>query len=284
MHIHCLLYVHVVQDVTSSMFPFPCSSSKTGSSSQSEPQKFIFPPVMGTSRASIRESLTLPLTAQKRSHMYTPHTLTSSPAYPHPKAPSRFPLHITTPSMTPLASPYDPSITPTPLSANTNRLMPVLPEAHALYVNLSLLDAALGTNFSEKMQFSAGPLMSTIQSFLMSKRRLKLDSVADMGGMDSTMGSTSELMGYQEEKPIMTFGIADYPSLGFREELGVSGGGGDGGWDSPLGVMSKLLPESRPRGPSVSSGAGDPELDSGECFDDVDVYSVCTCTLKLARY
>ena len=82
----------------------------------------------------------------------------------------------------------------------------------------------------------------------------------------------------------MTFGIADYPSLGFREELGVSGGGGDGGWDSPLGVMSKLLPESRPRGPSVSSGAGDPELDSGECFDDVDVYSVCTCTLKLARY
>ncbi len=88
------------------------------------------------------------------------------------------------------------------------------------------------------------------------------------------MGSTSELMGYQEEKPIMTFGIADYPSLGFREELGVSGGGGGGGWDSPLGVMSKLLPESKPRGPSVSSGAGDPmEPDSGECLDDVIMYN-----------
>lgn len=247
------------------MFLFPYSSSKTGSSSlHSEPQKFIFPPVMGNTRASIRDSLTLPLTAPKRPHMFTPHTLTSSPAYPHPKAPSRFPLQLATPSMTPLASPYDPSITPTPLSANTNRLMPVLPEAHALYVNLSLLDAALGTNFSETLQFSAGPLMSTIQSFLMSKR-LKLDSVADMGGgMESAVGSTTDLMGYQEEKPIMTFGIADYPSLGFREELGGSGGTVGGSWDSPLGVMSKLLPETKPRSTSVSSGAGDSaQLDSG---------------------
>lgn len=110
--------------------------------------------------------------------------------------------------------------------------------------------------------------MSTIQSFLMSKRRLQLDSVADMGGMDSTMGSTTDLMGYQEEKPIMTFGIADYPSLGFREELG-GGSGSDGGtWDSPLGVMSKLLPETKPRSStSVSSGAGDPpQLDTGRHY------------------
>ena len=103
-------------------------------------------------------------------------------------------------------------------------------------------------------------------------KRLKLDSVADGigGGLDGGMGSTTDLMGYQDEKPIMTFGIADYSSLGFGEELGVGGvmGGVGGGqnWDSPLGVMSKFIPDEPAQGASDSSGAGDPSniVDSGE--------------------
>ena len=36
--------------------------------------------------------------------------------------------------------------------------------------------------------------------------------------------STTNLLSYQDEKPMMTFGIADYPSLGFKEELAGVGG------------------------------------------------------------
>lgn len=222
---------------------------------------------MLASRASIRESLTLPLT-QKRPrlsphpHTLTPHTLTSSPALPYPKAPNRFSRHITVPGQTPLSSPYEPLITPTPLSANTNRLMPVLPEAHALYVNLSLLDSALGSNFTETLHFSAGPLMSSLQTFI--KKRFKLDSIAD-STLDTGVGSTTELLGCQDEKPIMTFGIADYPSLGFREELGVGGimAGSNGvhDWTSPLGVMARFVAEET----SASDAAAENELDKGEC-------------------
>ena len=54
---------------------------------------------------------------------------------------------------------------------------------------------------------------------------MKLDSVAD--SLDNSgMGSTTDLLNCQDEKPMMTFGIADYPSLGFKEELARSGGYG----------------------------------------------------------
>ena len=47
---------------------------------------------------------------------------------------------------------------------------------------------------------------------------MKLDSVADP--MDSGgVSATTDLLNCQDEKPMMTFGIADYPSLGFKEEL-----------------------------------------------------------------
>ena len=54
---------------------------------------------------------------------------------------------------------------------------------------------------------------------------MKLDSVAesmDCGG--GGMGTTTDLLRCQDEKPMMTFGIADYPSLGFKEELAGMGG------------------------------------------------------------
>jgi len=55
---------------------------------------------------------------------------------------------------------------------------------------------------------------------------MKLDSVADPmeGGAIGRVNSTTNLLNYQDEKPMMTFGIADYPSLGFKEELAGMGG------------------------------------------------------------
>ena len=123
---------------------------------------------------------------------------------------------------TPLESPFDP-ITPTPLSSS--RLVPVLPEAHALYINLALLDSALGANVSDNVTVD----MSAIQGIIKARStfRQRLDSAGSMPG-----GSTSSAMlgsggGFEEdgvlkledEKPLMMLGIADYPSLGFKEDL-----------------------------------------------------------------
>ena len=84
---------------------------------------------------------------------------------------------------------------------------------------------------------------------------MKLDSVADALDNGNTsasgggMGSTTDLLSCQDEKPMMTFGIADYPSLGFKEELaGVGGLTQDGiSCNSLYGSLTKcissLLPE-----------------------------------------
>ena len=237
-----------------------CSSIRvclTSQSYNSEPEKFIFPPPSSFSSRA-KDSLTLPLTQQQQQgrqahfspHVFTPHAMTSnlsslgsSPAYPYPRAPGRpaLPRHST---MTPLESPFEPMVTPTPMSATTNRLIPVLPEANGLYINLALLDSALGSNFSEALQISNVPLLSRIQSFMkFSSQRMKLDSVADSFD-NSGVGSTTDLLNCQDEKPMMTFGIADYPSLGFKEELaGVTGAMSQetGACDMLYGSLSKFV-------------------------------------------
>ena len=220
------------------------AASKTSSSTKSEPQKFIFPPPATlASRAQRIESLTLPLTSKKRisPHIFTPQLLSASPAFP-PKGPSRF---LSTTTSTPLESPFD-MVTPTPLSATTtNRLMPVLPEAHALYINLALLDSALGANSSEMLSIN----MSSIQNFInFSSKRMRLDSVgSNIGALENRTSSTSDLLNFKEEKPVMTFGISDYPSLGFRETLGGMGGAqtpsGSRSWSAPYGALSRLINE-----------------------------------------
>ena len=71
---------------------------------------------------------------------------------------------------------------------------------------------------------------------------MKLDSVAD--SLDNSgMGSTTDLLNCQDEKPMMTFGIADYPSLGFKEELAGVGAMAQnmGSCDSLLGSLSKFI-------------------------------------------
>lgn len=240
---------------------FPCVRTiLTAQSYNSEPEKFIFPPPTSLSTHHAppsKDSLTLPLTQHHKQTRFSPHVFTpratpsnlsslgSSPAYPYPRAPGRPPLprHSTA---TPLESPFEPMVTPTPLSATTNRLIPVLPEANGLYINLALLDSALGSNLSETLPISNVPLLSSIQNFMkFSSKRMKLDSVTDpdSGVGSSGAGSTTDLLSCQDEKPMMTFGVADYPSLGFKEELaGVGGMPQDmGSCDTLYGSLSKFV-------------------------------------------
>ncbi len=261
------------------------TSSRTAGSSNSEPQKFIFPPPLANRSHKI-EGLSLPLASRKQlrksPHIFTPQLLTSSPAFP-PRGPTPHPFHhrISTASATPLESPFDATITPTPLSATANRLMPVLPEAHALYINLALLDSALGANLSEPLSINTGPLFAQLQNFF-SNRRMKLDSVASPGAVDNPPGSASgSLLCLQEEKPVMTFGIADYPSLGFREM-----GGGEAttpssvdSWSSPLGSVTKvinwLLEERRREG--VARGAQEQSKGQATPSSERDTSKCQTC-------
>ena len=197
--------------------------------------------------------------------------MTSSPAYSHSRGHVRFPPHLSTPSViTPLESPFD-AITPTPLSATTNRLMPVLPEAHGLYVNIALLDSALFSNVSETHpSISTGSLMSTIGKFMnFSSKRIKLDSIADSTSALDRTGSTTDLLSTMDEKPVMTFGIADYPSLGFREDVhvGMLSTPDVGNWNAPFGALTKFAAAMDMVDHKMEvSGAGD---DTGVC--------VCVC-------
>ena len=103
------------------------------------------------------------------------------------------------------------------MSARTG-LIPVLPEANALYISLALLDSALGASVSDNVSIN----MSTLQNLMSCSRRMKLDSVSSVGGSVGGAGgpdSDNNLLVFEEEKPLMMIGIADYPSMGFREDL-----------------------------------------------------------------
>jgi hypothetical protein len=245
-----------------------CSSRS--SSQQVQPQKFIFPPPSTLTSRSKIDTFTLPLSSRHRS-LVSPRltNLTSSPAllsHSSTKPSSQFLSGVATAS-TPIPSPLE-TVTPTPISvsATANRLVPVLPEAHALYVNLALLDSALGSTLSESLTVNtSGDLMQKISRFmsgLSSSRRLKLDSVAavDLMGSSSqadTNGST-DYFNFREEKPIMTFGITDYPSLGFREDMvGVGPNAiATTSWAEPFGCLSRLFRElgGKERGAEGSAG------------------------------
>ena len=87
--------------------------------------------------------------------------------------------------------------------------------------------------------------MSTLQSLMaFTNKRMKLDSVDSITALESS-NTTSSLPNLQEEKPIMTFGIADYPSLGFRDELrgmmGASTPSKHSSLAAPYGSLSKFV-------------------------------------------
>lgn len=232
-------------------------------------------------RALKIETLSLPLSSKRHLSPHLPSfpTLSSSSPYP-PKGPARFYRPL---SATPLESPYP--TTPTPLSAGHTHLMPVLPEAHALYINLALLDSALGANLSEPLTINTGHLMSSIKNlYQFSHQKLRLDSSSvDCVAMETPRpGSTSaaaELVPFQEEKPLMTFGSAEYPSLGFREELGgVVGAASPStdvrGWQAPYGALSKLLDLCT--APEEGDGK-DGVSETGE-----EVVTVCGCDVEVS--
>lgn len=175
---------------------------------------------------------------------------TSYHSSPH-RLQGRFPRHLPSSAHTPLESPFD-AITPTPMSSL--RLVPVLPEAHALYINLALLDSALGANVSDSVTIS----MTAIQNFMLSRSswRTKLDSIGSSSalggggplpsaGLEPPPGDGGGLFKFEDEKPLMMAGIADYPSLGFREDQVVSNTSG-------------------PHSGSGGTGMGLPKLSSGE--------------------
>eukprot|EP00731_Ephydatia_muelleri_P022484 Em0015g67a len=219
------------------------STSERSSQGKTEPATFIFPPpTTAMSRAQRIEALAFPGFPPKPSYLSipqgTPHTASSSssflsPAFPRPSGrPYRGALSSVA---TPLESPFD-SVTPTPLGPN--RLIPVLAEAHGLYINLSLLDSALGANFSEPLQINTGTLMTSLQHFY-TQRRMKLDSIESAATV--AMDTDPDLFCLKEEKPVMTFGIADFPSLGFREGVGPSPDKAMDASRTPFGALSNLM-------------------------------------------
>ena len=180
---------------------------------KSEPQQFIFPP---PSSLINRPNLTLQL---------ADHSISPLLSTPYSSSPLRLPGRMLRPlplsAQTPLESPFDP-ITPTPMSSS--RLVPVLPEAHALYINLALLDSALGAHVSDNVTVD----MSAIQNIIRARStfRQRLDSIGSIqgGSTSSTMlggGGFEEdsILKFEEEKPLMMLGIADYPSLDFKEDV-----------------------------------------------------------------
>ena len=79
--------------------------------------------------------------------------------------------------------------------------------------------------------------MSSLQHFY-TQRRMKLDSVESAFIEDA---ETTDLFSLKEEKPVMTFGIADYPSLGFREGVGSATGKAMDTRGAPFGALSNLV-------------------------------------------
>lgn len=158
------------------------------------------------------------------------------------------PKRFSSVAQTPAESPFDP-ITPTPMSSS--RLMPLLPEAHALYISLALLDSALAANVSDNVAID----FSAFQNFMLNKRnswRTQLDSVSS--SCAATSSSNSMAVGgdndsifnkLEDEKPLMMVGIADYPSLGFKEDIIVTTPAPSAQWNqsSSLTIGLPLLSE-----------------------------------------
>lgn len=194
----------------------------------SEPQKFIFPPPSSLIRNTC--TLSLPLSSRDQTMsplLSTPFTAlpSASPSVRGGGVSGRLPKRFSSVAQTPAESPFDP-ITPTPMSGS--RLMPLLPEAHALYISLALLDSALAANVSDNVAID----FSAFQSFMMHKRnswRTQLDSVssscapAPSSAIGRGGGENDNIFNkLEDEKPLMMVGIADYPSLGFKEDIIVT--------------------------------------------------------------
>lgn len=68
---------------------------------------------------------------------------------------------------------------------------------------------------------------------------MKLDSIESAATV--AMDTDPDLFCLKEEKPVMTFGIADFPSLGFREGVGPSPDKAMDASRTPFGALSNLM-------------------------------------------
>lgn len=79
---------------------------------------------------------------------------------------------------------------------------------------------------------------------------MKLDSVSSVTGSVGGMGGGEgdNLLMFEEEKPLMMIGIADYPSMGFKEDLTLSAPPPSGGWDGDLGLGLPTTTDGKDQG------------------------------------
>ena len=198
-----------------------CVSSS--SSAQSKPSHFVFPPPSQLPSAISRNqrisNLSLQLvSAQSPRSSLTP--LLSSPAVSRSQ---RFYKHVSSCTNTPVDSPIViDSFTPTlPIS---QRLTPVLPEVHGLFVNLVLLESSFtdGLSDSTSPYLNMGPMPHVLN------RQFRLDSVSTIGDMGytpvefpSSHASSSTSSFYPtaaEVSPLLMPTTMDTITLGFEED------------------------------------------------------------------
>ena len=200
-------------------YVFMCSSS-----AQSKPSHFVFPPPSQLPSAVISRNqristLTLQLvSAQSPRSSLTP--LLSSPAVSRSQ---RFYKHVSSCTNTPVDSPIViDSYTPTlPIS---QRLTPVLPEVHGLFVNLVLLESS----FTDGLSDATSPYMNMGPMPHVLNRQFRLDSVSTIGDMayppvefSSSHASSSTSPYYPataDVSPLLMPTTVDTVTLGFEED------------------------------------------------------------------
>ena len=189
------------------------------SSAQSKPNHFVFPPLPSTiSRNQRISTLSLQLSQSPRS------TLTPKLSSPAMSRSQRFYKHVSSCTNTPVDSPIViDSFTPTvPIS---QRLTPVLPEVHGLFVNLVLLESS----FSDGLSESTSPYMNMGPMPHMMSRQFRLDSVSTVGdnmgftpvefpSQRSSSSTSSYYPTTAEVSPLLMPTTLDSATLGFEED------------------------------------------------------------------
>ena len=178
----------------------------------------MFPPLPSTiSRNQRISTLSLQLSQSPRS------TLTPKLSSPAVSRSQRFYKHVSSCTNTPVDSPIViDSFTPTvPIS---QRLAPVLPEVHGLFVNLVLLESS----FSDGLSESTSPYVNVGPMPHVMSRQFRLDSVSTVGDMGFTpmdfpsQRSSSSTSSYYptaaEASPLLMPTTLDSVTLGFEED------------------------------------------------------------------
>ena len=237
------------------------------SSAQSKPNHFVFPPLPSSiSRNQRISTLSLQLSQSPRSSL-TPKL--SSPAVSRSQ---RFYKHVSSCTNTPVDSPIViDSFTPTlPIS---QRLTPVLPEVHGLFVNLVLLESSFADGLSE----STSPYVNMGSMPHVLSRQFRLDSVSTVGDMNyppmefssthSSSSTSSYYLAASEVSPLLMPTTLDTITLGFEEDCPLH--------ESPVGMANSTAASATAAGPFSSTPSHE---DRGKFMDYVHNVYTYMCT------